>query len=608
MNDLTVVIPYRNEAAALTRLIATLAGGGALYDLIVVDDQSETLPTRWENVRYLRTPQRGYFSGAVNTGIAACDTDVVVMNQDIWFDDAHWLDVVREWQKAGYAIAGDGVLNHPAWPRGYVQGTFMYLSRAALNAVGPFSEGDWPLWGATAEWQARACRKGFKALPVGECGLFRHEERHASRYGASITQALAAEPDKQALFIRTPPLISVVTPCYNYGRYLADLVHSLIGGPTSLGPHPGQTFQGFELLIVDDASTDETPDIIRGLVDPWQGIRSLRLARNVGTAAAFNAGIQAAHGRYIQAIGADDMLAPDALATLWGVMQGHPHGLAYSDLETFAHGERLKVWHMQDYDFDSLLERNHVPAGIMFPKAAWQEVGGYPADFAQGREDWAFAVTLGRAGYCGTRAPQPLYLYRREGQNRTLTNTSPAQRETFAAQMRATFPDLYAGERPMACCGKGARRVTASKARPAPVGGEALAGRGGMVLMEYIGQNVAKVPWYGEVTGARYVTSGTRRLFYADQQDVAGLLDIVDGRKAQFRRYVAPPPKVAPLQEAEVTEIVAEPAIEQAVAAVEGIIERVEAVADGAPPAEVAERVAEQAKPKRARRSKKAEA
>ncbi len=553
MDNLTIIVPYRNERAALNRLLESLP---ADLPVIVVDDQSETPPERWEDVTYIRPERRGYFAGAVNEGIQACKTDVLVLNQDVWFDGLGWLDQLAELRRT-YAAIGQGVAKHPAWPKGYIDGRFMFMRRDALAVVGLFDERNWPLWGCTCDWQTRACRRGFRALPLPDLDWYHHEPR--KRYGASIERALQDEPGKKGLFIRTPPLISVVIPTFNYGRFLPDAINSLIGGKTCLGALPGQTFQGFTMVIVDDASTDDTAKIAAGLADPWQGIRYIRRGKNGGTAAALNTGAADSLGRYIQVLSADDMLEPGALEAGLRVLEANPKAFAYSDLCTFTKGTRARAWPVRDFDFDELLKKNHVPAGIMLPREAWQAVGGWPEAFRWGREDWAMAVALGRAGWCGQHIAKPLYLYRRQGQNRTLANSTPRHREQFTMQMRATFSDVYGGERPMGCCGSGSGRRSATGKGAAGVP-PTLPGAEGMVLMEYVGRNVGRTTWVGAVTKTVYTCSGSKRQFYVDRRDVPGLVGIVYDRATAFRVIPQPPepppkpepkPKPAPASEPE---------------------------------------------------------
>lgn len=541
MHDLTIVVPFRNEPEALARLLRSLPED---LPVIVVDDQSERVPGPVErgSVKVIRTETRGYFSGAVNAGIQSCKTDVLVLNQDVWFENDQWLVEVREWQRAGHAIAGHGVLGHPAWPKGYVQGTLMFMSRAAIDRIGDLDENEWPLWGTTAEWQTRACRAGFTAHLVALPWL-KHEKRPGgSRFGPSITRALEQEPKKRDLFIRTPPLISVIIPCYNYGRYVKDAISSLIGGPSCLGTQPGQTFQGFEVVIVDDASTDNSWQLIQEVVDPWKGIRAIRAEKNGGTASALNLGISGAFGRYVTILSADDMMSPKCLASFLAVVEGNPRAIPYADSSIFKGGKLTSVWRVGEYDFNRLLTRNMVPATIMMPKKAWEVAGKYPVTFGNGREDWAMAVALGRVGYCGVHLKETLLYYRREGQNRSLTNGH--KREEFLTKLRAAFPDVYRGERPMGCCG-GQRKANPVGIRSASM----RVGETGMTLLEYVGSNAGRVIVTGPVTYQRYSVKGSNRVFYVDSRDASGILAMAMNHQQPFRVYVSP--VVEPVKEVE---------------------------------------------------------
>ncbi|NLD74911.1 MAG: glycosyltransferase, partial [Chloroflexi bacterium] len=194
MDNLTVVVPYRDNRRALEGLLDTLPEG---LPLVVVDDCSTVAPpvTALEarpSTRLIRLEERGYFSGAVNAGIAACETDVLVLNQDVRLVGGEWWAELEE-LRGEFACIGDGVMDHPAHPNGYVQGTCMFLRRDALEAVGLFDAVHWPLWGATAEWQLRACRRGFRAMPIEGCDWFTHSRRGA--YGSSIRRLLEQEPE-----------------------------------------------------------------------------------------------------------------------------------------------------------------------------------------------------------------------------------------------------------------------------------------------------------------------------------------------------------------------------------------------------------------------------
>lgn len=520
--QMTVVIPFYRGHGTLLRLLDSLPDH---LPVIVVDDgysEGDSFPDLGERengrVSVIHLRHKGYFAGAVNAGIRACTTDVLVLNQDVWFEGQGWLEILAH-ERVRYALIGERIRGeHPAFPQGYIHGTFMYLRRDAIDAVGLLNARDYPLWGNTAEWQWRAARKGFGVLPLTDIPGFRHGRKPNEKFGASISHLLAKEPDKRSWLVRTPPLVSVIVPCYNYGRYLHDCIASLIGGHTDLGDHPGQTVQSLEIIIVDDASTDNSAEIGAALADDWKGIRFYGLSENVGTARALNYGIERAAGQYITFLSADDMREPDSLEKLVRACEEHPHSFAYDDVQMFGAGKRLRPWRMQEYDFELLLTKNHVHAGILYPRQAWVEAGGYPPQMNDGREDWAFNLALGQKGWCGVHVRHYGYLYRREGQNRSLTNTTPWHRDGFLEKIRGIFPHLYEGKRPMGCCGGKKTTTTTPRRAVGTVQALSMPGSEGMVRLEYVGQQQIST-WTGDVTNTAYRFGATRRVGWVDVRD-----------------------------------------------------------------------------------------
>ena len=94
------------------------------------------------------------------------------------------------------------------------------------------------------------------------------------------------------------PIVSVIMPCYNEEENVRNAVTCVLQ----------QTFQNFELIIVDDCSTDATAAIVASFAD--SRICLLRNAENMGVAKSLNAGLKIARGRYIARIDADDTCEP----------------------------------------------------------------------------------------------------------------------------------------------------------------------------------------------------------------------------------------------------------------------------------------------------------
>lgn len=546
MENLTVVIPFFNGEAYIHELIQDIPSN---IPVIIVDDLSDkALSLDRPNVKVYRLQRKGYFTGACNHGIELCNTDVLILNQDVRLAGTEWLNLLTRYRN-DYALIGEKIKgNHPTFPHGYVHGVFQFMRRDAITKVGLMNAELYPLWGASALWQLQICRKGFKSLPVEIILGLSHKRRIDSRYGDSILTLLQREKNHIDYLVKTPPEVSVIVPCYNYGRYLEDSINSLIGGQTSLGYMNGQSFQSFEVIIVNDGSTDETAEIAQSYLDGWNGIRYIEQP-NGGTPVANNAGIKLAVGKYCTHHSADDMRESWSLKDLYDTAILNPNRIIYDDLTEFGNGVRSRKWPLAEYDFENLLERNMMPAGIFFPRQAWKKVGGYPEAMRYGREDWAFNVALGQAGYCGLRIDRSGYLYRREGQNRTLTNGTPEWRNKFLTQMHKLFPHLYRGERPMGCCGKsrpsnttrsrGERVMTLQQNSP------------DMVLIEYIGTNVGSVNWGGSGTVPsrryyRFGNNGRDKVKYVEQQDVSYFLEMKQEGKAMFRQAQEKPPVSLP--------------------------------------------------------------
>ena len=541
MNNLTIIVPYYNGELFIRPLLNSIPLG---LPVIVVDDQSDTplFLDGYPNVRVVRLETKGYFTGAINFATSLCTTDVLVLNQDVELQGTAWLDLIGKHRK-DYALIGESIKGpHPAFPNLYPHGVFMFMRRDAIDQVGLMNAVDYPLWGASALWQWQICRQGFRSLPLETIPGLVHKRQGWA--GDSIRGLLSHNGVDKNLLIRTPPEVSVIIPCYNHGRYIRDAVNSLIGGLTPLGVFPPQTFQSFEIIIVDDGSTDgTTPGQVDELADGWQGIRVYHTA-NGGTAAAHNYGIERAVGKYITTMSADDMREPWAIESLYRASLANPHSLVYDNLKTFTHGGRGHVWKTDPYDFEVLLEKNMVPVGTMFEKKAWEEVGGYPEALKYGREDWGFAIAMGAKGYCGVKLEEPGYLYRREGQNRTETNTTPEWRDRFLAQMVGLFPSLYKGDRPMACCGKGGSGAVRSAKPKGVLAMEAMAGVDGMALLEYLGKNYGSQQWGGpNLPSHRIYVFGNNpkdKTKLVDRRDVEWFLNRRENGKPLFRQVPLP--------------------------------------------------------------------
>ncbi len=108
--------------------------------------------------------------------------------------------------------------------------------------------------------------------------------------------------------------ISVVIPTYNYGRSLLRAVASIIN----------QADNDFEILIVDDGSIDDTPELVAPLIEAYPDVVHYIQQINRGPAAARNRGIQISKGEFILFLDADDQLCPDVFPAIRQFLVAHP--------------------------------------------------------------------------------------------------------------------------------------------------------------------------------------------------------------------------------------------------------------------------------------------
>jgi glycosyltransferase involved in cell wall biosynthesis len=128
------------------------------------------------------------------------------------------------------------------------------------------------------------------------------------------------------------PILSVVVPARNEAESLPRLVGEIVEALRPLcGEREDRRFRlgGFEVLIVDDGSTDRTAEVLEGLRAEYPELREVRLRANVGQSGATAAGFRAARGTWIATLDADLQNDPADLATLWRMLPGYDAALGW---------------------------------------------------------------------------------------------------------------------------------------------------------------------------------------------------------------------------------------------------------------------------------------
>lgn len=185
------------------------------------------------------------------------------------------------------------------------------------------------------------------------------------------------------------PTVSVIIPTYNREHLIGRAIQSVLN----------QTYQDFEIIVVDDASTDNTQEVVKSFND--LRIRYIRHEKNRGGSAARNTGIRAARGEYIAFLDSDDEWLPEKLAEQIRVFHQDPEcGVVYTDiLVVYPDGCELqrRAPKIKGSMFHKLLEANVVgtTSSVLVRRDCFDKVGLFNEELAS-CQDWDMWIRLAR--------------------------------------------------------------------------------------------------------------------------------------------------------------------------------------------------------------------
>jgi glycosyltransferase involved in cell wall biosynthesis len=233
------------------------------------------------------------------------------------------------------------------------------------------------------------------------------------------------------------PQVTIITPFHNTGAVFHDTARSV----------RRQSFQQWEWLIVNDASTD--PEALAVLDDyrhQQPRIRVIDHETNLGPGAARNSGFRAARGRYVVQLDSDNLLEPTAIEKWFWFLESYPE---YAFVKGFSVGfdARQYLWGQGFHDGKAFLDANRVDATCMIRTAVHDAVRGYDETIRDGLEDWEFWLRCANAGYWGNTLPEYLDWYRRRQNHadRWKTWDEGERQEAFRLELRRRYPHLWRG-------------------------------------------------------------------------------------------------------------------------------------------------------------------
>jgi len=204
------------------------------------------------------------------------------------------------------------------------------------------------------------------------------------------------------------PEVSVIIPTYNSASYLIEAVESVFA----------QTYRDFEVLVIDDGSTDETEQVMRCYGAPARYLRQT----NSGVAVARNRGIAESQGRYVAFLDADDTWLPHKLARQMEALRQQPHHRACYSAFTVVDAKLNPIGisrsQRQGTALEDLLTRGNIIGSIctvVGERSLFDLVGGFDPALSQ-CADWEMWVRLA-AQTEFLYVDEPLVTYRQHGTN-----------------------------------------------------------------------------------------------------------------------------------------------------------------------------------------------
>lgn len=193
--------------------------------------------------------------------------------------------------------------------------------------------------------------------------------------------------------------VSVIIPCYNYGQFIDDAVNSVLC----------QTFQDFEIVIVNDGSTDKyTNTKLENYSKPKCEVIH---TEHLGAQYARNIGIKKSKGEYILPLDADDKIGPRYLQEAVKVLEEKKEfGIVYCRAEFF--GDKSGEWILPDYTLEKMLIRNVIFCSAMFRRSDYLKTKGFNPNMIYGRQDWDFWLSLIENGVKVFRLQEIHFYYR----------------------------------------------------------------------------------------------------------------------------------------------------------------------------------------------------
>lgn len=203
--------------------------------------------------------------------------------------------------------------------------------------------------------------------------------------------------------VKENPIVSIITPAYNAERFIGETIESVLE----------QTYTNWEMIIVDDASTDQTAKIVQDYMKKDARIRFIQLNKNEGSAVARNTAMREAKGQYLAFLDSDDLWFEHKLEKQLRFMQENE--IAFSFTKYVRMKEDGKVTKAivdapKVVDYEELMKQCVI--GCLTVMLDRSKIGDLKMPNIRTRQDYAFWLKITRKGFLAYGIPEVLAKYR----------------------------------------------------------------------------------------------------------------------------------------------------------------------------------------------------
>ena len=301
--------------------------------------------------------------------------------------------------------------------------------------------GDWDFWlrvSVSSRYKFKHITEFLGLYYYNENGI-EHGRKIHSLYERYIVGKRYGNPYISVIPLYTSkdnPLVSVIMPAYNAAAYIAEAIESVLI----------QNYRNFELIVVDDGSTDNTKEIVTNFKD--DKIKYL-YKNNGGPSGARNLAIKKAKGQYIMPLDADDMMTPDFITRHLAEFEKHTDAdLVYSDVLLIDENSTpIRIMNKHEYQDRKYLIRDMFRAGhpivpfrLGIKRSVFEKIGFYDEDLLIG-EDYDMMRRFVKVGLKPHHLSEPLHL--RRMRTDSLSGNFSAQKAKCHFEAIRRFTDTF---------------------------------------------------------------------------------------------------------------------------------------------------------------------